>query len=181
MENNQIWIQLAADLAGVAVRNTASIVTSKISTIKAKKNDKEAISKLEEIILELISDKAEVERIAKSYQQELVSQRITEKEIEYITNNLFPILNNFIPPEKHAELNQIKSLLSSETLTILQLLGFNYKRAIGDPLTNLLKRYIESKMPSDNELSLTYVLKMAEIAKDEESTKRYISLMDLNK
>ena len=37
MENNQIWIQLAADLAGVAVRNTASIVTSKISTIKAKK------------------------------------------------------------------------------------------------------------------------------------------------
>ena len=63
----------------------------------------------------------------------------------------------------------------------MQLLGFNYKRAIGDPLTNLLKRYIESKMPSDNELSLTYVLKMAEIAKDEESTKRYISLMDLNK
>ena len=44
------------------------------------------------------------------------------------------------------DLEQIKSLLSVETLTIMQLLGFNYKRAIGEPLTLLLQKTIESKI-----------------------------------
>ena len=50
MENNQIVAQLAANLAEATARNTASLITNKISAIKAKKNDKETIGELEEII-----------------------------------------------------------------------------------------------------------------------------------
>ena len=181
MDNNQIVAQLAANLVEAATRNTASFITNKIATIKAKKNDKEAISELEEIISELLSDKAEIQRIAQSYEQELVSQRITEKDIKYITDNLLPILNKFIPDDKKDDFEQIKSLLSVETLTIMQLLGFNYKKAIGEPLTNLLKRIIESKMPSDIETNTKFALKIAEIAKDEDATNRYLQLTGLNK
>ena len=141
MDNNQIFIQLAANLADAAVRNTASAITNKISAIKAKKNDKETINELEEIISELLTDKSEIQRIAQSYEQELVSQRITEKDIQYITENIFPILSKFIPQDKSDDLEQIKSILSVESLTIMQLLGFNYKNAIGEPLTNLLKSF----------------------------------------
>ena len=148
---------------------------------KAKKNDKETIGELEEIISELLSDKAEIQRIAQSYEQELVSQRITEKDIKYITDNLLPILNKFIPNDKKDDFEQIKSLLSVETLTIMQLLGFNYKKAIGEPLTNLLKRVIESKMPSDVETNTKFALKIADIATDENSTNRYLQLTGLNK
>ena len=100
MDNNKIVAQLAANLAEATARNTASLITNKISAIKAKKNDKETIGELEEIISELLSDKAEIQRIAQSYEQELVSQRITEKDIKYITDNLLPILNKFIPNDK---------------------------------------------------------------------------------
>lgn len=181
MDNNQIVAQLAANLAEATARNTASLITNKISAIKAKKNDKETIGELEEIISELLSDKAEIQRIAQSYEQELVSQRITEKDIKYITDNLLPILNKFIPNDKKDDFEQIKSLLSVETLTIMQLLGFNYKKAIGEPLTNLLKRVIESKMPSDVETNTKFALKIADIANDENATNRYLQLTGLKK
>lgn len=181
MENNQIIAKLATNLAEATARNTASFITNKISAIKAKKNDKETIGELEEIISELLSDKIEIQRIAQSYEQELVSQRITEKDIKYITDNLLPILNKFIPDDKKTDFEQVKSLLSVETLTIMQLLGFNYKKAIGEPLTNLLKRVIESKMPSDMETNAKFALKIAEIATDEDSTKRYLQLTKLDK
>ena len=184
MDSNQIIAQLAVSLAEVATRNTASLITNKIAAIKAKKNDKETISELEEIISELLSDKAEIQRIAQSYEQELVSQRITEKDIKYITDNLIPIINEFIPSDKKDELNQIKPLLSVETLTIMQLLGFNYKKAIGEPLTNLLKKYIETKMPNNvdhAEINSEIMLKTMDIAFDENATNRYLLLTGQSK
>lgn len=39
--------------------------------------------------------------------------------------------------ETAESLNQIKDLISVDTLKTMQLLGFNYKTAIGDPLTQL--------------------------------------------
>lgn len=184
MDSNQIIAQLAVNLAEVATRNTASLITNKIAAIKAKKNDKETIGELEEIISELLSDKAEIQRIAQSYEQELVSQRITEKDIKYITDNLIPIINEFIPSDKKDELNRIKPLLSVETLTIMQLLGFNYKKAIGEPLTNLLKKYIETKMLNNvdhAEINSKIMLKTMDIAFDENATNRYLLLTGQNK
>mgnify|MGYP001497645263 FL=1 len=184
MDSNQIIAQLAVNLAEVVTRNTASLITNKIAEIKAKKNDKETIGELEEIISELLSDKAEIQRIAQSYEQELVSQRITEKDIKYITDNLIPIINEFIPSDKKDELNQIKPLLSVETLTIMQLLGFNYKKAIGEPLTNLLKKYIETKMPNNvnhAEINSKIMLKTMDIVFDENATNRYLLLTGQNK
>lgn len=184
MDSNQIIAQLAVNLAEVATRNTASLITNKIAAIKAKKNDKETIGELEEIISELLSDKAEIQRIAQSYEQELVSQRITEKDIKYITDNLIPIINEFIPSDKKDELNQIKPLLSVETLTIMQLLGFNYKKAIGEPLTNLLKKYIETKIPNNvdhAEINSKIMLKTMDIAFDENATNRYLLLTGQSK
>ncbi len=112
MDNNQIVAQLAANLVEAATRNTASIITNKIAAIKAKKNDKEAIGELEEIISELLSDKAEIQRIAQSYEQELVSQRITEKDIKYITDNLPWYLQKQF--KRGAHISEILSLIEQD-------------------------------------------------------------------
>ena len=180
MDNNQIIVQLAANLAEATARNTASFVSNKITAIKAKKNDKDTINELEEIISELLTDKLEIQRIAQSYEQELVSQKITEKDIKYITDNLLPILSKFIPADKYSDLEQIKSILSIETLTIMQLLGFNYKKAIGEPLTNLLKKVIEAKIPTDIEANTKYALALTIIAQDKDATDRYFKLTGQN-
>ena len=172
--DNQILGQLAANLAESAARNTASFISNKISTVKTKKNDKETIAALEEIINDLLNDKLEIQRIAQAYEQELVSQKITEDDIKYITDNLLPIFSDFIPDK--VQIEQLEKILSVETLTIMQLIGFNYKQAIGEPLTLLLRKAIESKIPMDSKTNANYVLAMATLAKDKEATKRYYEL-----
>ena len=48
--NDPIVIQMAANLTEVAARNGASIISNKIKAAKAKKDNKETINELEEII-----------------------------------------------------------------------------------------------------------------------------------
>lgn len=58
----------------------------------------------------------------------------------------------------------------------MQLIGFNYKQAIGEPLTLLTRKAIESKIPMDSKTNVDYVLAMANLALDEKATKRYYQL-----
>lgn len=176
--NNQIIAQLATSLVDAISRNTASFIANKIHTIKAKADDKQTIAELEEIISELLNDKTEIQRIAQAYEQELVSQKITEEDIKYITDNLLPLFSEFI--EDKVEMEQLKKVLSVETLTIMQLLGFNYKQAIGEPLTLLLRKTIENKIPMDPKINTEYILTMASLAKDEKSTNRFLQLTGQN-
>lgn len=174
--DNQILTQLGANLVKATARNGASIIIDKIRISKAKKETKETISELEEIIYDLLNDKSEIQRIAQAYEQELVSQKITENDIEYITDNLLPILSDLVPEENQKQLNGIKKILSVETLTIMQLIGFNYKQAIGEPLTLLLRKFIEAQTPMDPKTNANYALAMATLATDIEATKRYYQL-----
>ena len=73
--DNQIVAQLGADLIAATARNGASIISDKIRTAKTNKEYKETISELEEIIYDLLNDKAEIQRIAQAYEQELVAQK----------------------------------------------------------------------------------------------------------
>lgn len=82
-------------------------------------------------------------------------QKISEKDINYITENIVPIVSDFLESDlvssdeniNKDEINQIidvlKPLLSIETFTILQLLGFNFREAIGIPLTKLVNKSID--------------------------------------
>ena len=176
--DNQIE-QLATNLIEATARNTAGLIADKIRARKSKKNDKETIAELEEIISNLLSDKSEIQRIAQAYEQELVSQKITEKDIKYITDNLLPLISKYVPQDK-LDVEQLQSLLSVETFTIMQLIGFNYKRAIGEPLTTLLQKTIESKIPVDSNFNNKWAIIIATLAQDKEATKRYCQLTGQN-
>ena len=55
MDNNEVIVKLASNLIEISARNTATYIADKIKTSKAKKNDKETINELEEIIQNLLS------------------------------------------------------------------------------------------------------------------------------
>lgn len=149
----QQLIDLGVRLSEALLKNTASAISTKIKAIKSKKKDKETINELEEIIQELISDKNELLQISQAYQQELMAQKITDKEIEYITKELIPKLQELVRATGGNNVDEmvriLSPLISKETLTILQLLGFNFRKAIGEPLTMLLEKLILSRMPMD--------------------------------
>lgn len=187
--NTKLLAELGVKLTESAVRNTAGAISDKISSIKAKRDDKQTIRELEDIVNNLLDDKSELVRIAQAYEQELVSQKISDEDIEYITTTLIPLAETFIEKTEDEQeraknqenLDMVKAVLSKETITVMQLIGFNFKQAIGEPLTSLIRRLIESKMPiNDAELKRLNVINSnlsIEVAKDEAATNRLMKLL----
>ena len=132
---------LSIQLADAAVRNTAGAILDRLEVAKARKKDHETIAELDEIVNGLIADKSELVRIAKAFEEELVAQRISNSDIEYITTNFVPLLKQLLesaagdskqsPAEIEDIFKLIQPLLSIETVTVLQLLGFNFRKAVG--------------------------------------------------
>jgi len=143
-----------------------------INTVKEKRNDKQTIEAYEDIFTTLISENQELKRIALGYKEEYENININDKDIEYLQATATRIMNLFFPniteeqkmeliehaknvEEKEAILQQIQHLekeqanylmlidfIQVDTLRTMQLLGFNYKKAIGEPLTKLCSEKI---------------------------------------
>jgi hypothetical protein len=144
--------QVGTQLAEVAARNAASAVISKISAIRARKLDQETMNELIELVNDLIADKNELISIATAFEQELIAQRISDKDITYITTRLLPVVEKLAGfasnnDGAHEAIETVKSLVTPEMLTIMQLVGFNFRRAIGEPLTTAVERLILSRVP----------------------------------
>lgn len=154
---------LGVQLADTAVRHTASAIADRVTAAKARKKDQETIAELEEIVYNLLDDKAELVRIAQVYEEELVAQRISADDIKYISKNIVPLLRQLAEsatsgggdastPEEMIDL--VEPLLSVETVTVLQLIGFNFRKGIGSPLTELVAKLISSRAPADPGISV---------------------------
>ncbi len=175
-------------LSEAAVRNAAATVADRISAAKARKRDKETIAALEDIVNELLADKSELVRIAQAFDDELVAQRLSSDDVNFITENLLPLIRQLMEVSDQdvlepQMLDALKSILAAETLTIMQLIGFNYRQAIGKPLTELAAAAITSRMPQDQTQSLDLQqalverdIALAELAGDPEAWARFVEL-----
>jgi predicted helicase len=185
---------LGLQLADTAVRHTAASVGIRISAVKAKKNNQETIAELEQIVNDLQSDRSELVRIAQAYEDELVAQRISNSDIEYISNSFVPALQQIIESAPASEgqdvataqqvITFLQPLLSVEMVTVLQLVGFNFRKAIGEPLTELIARLILAKAQEDpsaaqeiQRLALVRETSYLEVAQDPEAYARLLNML----
>lgn len=187
-------IQLTTKLTELAVRAGASVIFTKIETAKQHKNDEQKIQALIEIINNLQTDNTELVQIAKSFQEEVASQKISDDEIVYITENIIPTLEKMVNAEINEEkrqsnkdfLNVAKTLLSKEFVTISQLLGFNYREAIGIPLTKLCADAISNSRETKEqqniqELTLKNQTMLADLSRDRKAYNRFARMMGMEK
>ena len=141
-------VNLGTELAKLAIKGTATAVTKKVTAIKNEKNIKIIRKVYDEIINELIQERDEAVRIAQSYKSELDRVVISDKDIEHLHNTISRLLEILkkLSPVSDIDGNdlgglemfeQLKELINMDTLKTMQLLGFNYKAAIGEPLTVL--------------------------------------------
>jgi hypothetical protein len=186
MEISPEVLQLGTKLADSMARNGAAMISDKIRAVRASARQADVIAGLEEIISDLLDDKSELTRIAQSYQSELVSQQLTSGDVRYIADTVFPLLEAMAgagsdeDSEKLKQLEAMKPLLSVETVNVLQLLGFNFRRAIGEPLTTLCESRILSPVSRSNELqieSTRYQRALVELALDSDAYDRFRSLV----
>lgn len=139
--------QLIVSLGELATRNTATSIVNRIAAVKAKRKNEETIQVLTEIVNDLIRDRDDLITIAQGLKEEFVSQQINDDDIEHIVKTIVPLLE-LLGGQGGAELGQsvelIHNLLSKDTLKILQVLGFNYRKAIGEPLTQVVQSHVIS-------------------------------------
>lgn len=146
MDTNSATVELAARLKEIGTKNTVQTIYNKINLAKQKNNDKETINTLDEIINDLIADKNELLQIAAAYEQNFAAERLADSDIEYISRELLPIISTFVPAgENNLIISSVEKILSEETFKILQLMGFNFKEAIGKPLTNIVAQAIQNQ------------------------------------
>jgi len=191
MFENPELIQASAQLAKYITQQSTVAIRDKIRISKEASSDKEKINVLNEIIQELLAEKNELIQIAQVYDEQMVAQKISEEDIEYITTNVIPLIEKLIDNAADADeaeknkknLGTFKPLLSKETFNIFQLLGFNFKRAIGEPLTELVNSMIVSQksISTDKELERQIIfhekeLQYFKMINDEEAYQRHLDL-----
>lgn len=153
--NMKVLTELGTNLTALAVKGTVSAVSTKIKAIKMERDAEIIKNKYDEIINELLSEREEVIRIAQVYKSELERYEISDEDIAHLHNTVGQVLEIFkkmsptIPIENY---EQIKELIGIDTLKTMQLLGFNYKAAIGEPLTQLCANAILSKSKNSQDI-----------------------------
>ncbi|KST92512.1 hypothetical protein [Lactococcus lactis] len=184
--NDPIIVQLGVRLAEVTAKNTASAVFGKIKAVKSEHDKDKVIAEMQDLVHELLDEKQELELIAKSYEEELVTQKLKKSDLDFVVQTVLPAIKNFMGKASGDEeefKNNIKSiealepLLSLDTLMVLQTLGFNYKKGIGEPLTNLTSNLI-NKVQNNNqnrlmELNAEREIEYFKLLQDSEAFERF--------
>ena len=157
----QPLVEMGVSLTELAIKGTATAVTNKIKAVKDEKNAEKLRNTYDEIVNELLSERDEAVRIAQAYKSELEKIVISDDDIEHLHNTvsrLLGIIKAFQLAAAAAKgeeeiakvtaqvesYEQIKELISVDTLKTMQLLGFNYKAAIGEPLTEICANAISN-------------------------------------
>lgn len=157
----QSLVEVGVSLTELAIKGTATAVTNKIKSIKDEKNAEKLRNTYDEIVSELLSERDEAVRIAQTYKSELERIVISDEDIEHLHNTvsrILEIVKTFQLVSATAKgsdevakvttqvesYEQIKELISIDTLKTMQLLGFNYKAAIGEPLTQICANAISN-------------------------------------
>lgn len=158
-------IELAKQLSGLIAKQTATAVQTKIVALKSEKDINKVRQTYNELLNNLLSERADAIAIAQAYRDELEKVEISDEDIDHLHNTVENILDIFrnitVSDNDNDEIGsqifmfeQFKDLISVDTLRTMQLLGFNYKKAIGDPLTIMLRNFILSKAPETDSMKV---------------------------
>lgn len=154
-------IELSAQYGALIAKHTVGLISDKIRSIKAKNDTKEQLQEYEALVNILINDKMELERLTQEYKDAYEKVTISDTDIEYLQTTLGKTIDLILPmmttktqpgtygyqeelANNRSNLELVVGLINKDTLKTFQLLGFNYKEAIGKPLTELCASKISS-------------------------------------
>ena len=134
-------IEMGASLTELAVKGTASIISKKIQAAKSIKDTETLRTLYDGLMNEVLQEREEAIRIAQAYKFELERIVISDEDINHLhttITNILDLTKTISPDNKSiASMELLQNLINVDTLKTMQLLGFNYKAAIGEPLTQI--------------------------------------------
>lgn len=165
MEIDSTIIELGVRLGEASIKSTWSKVSDRIRQIKADKDKDSQIRSYDELVRNLMDEKANLQDIANEYREQLEKVTISDEDIESLhrtVENALTLIMKFnansttSTPESSESgdsLEAVLGLLNADTLKTLQLLGYNYKEAIGAPLTEATANFIKSTLTANKNFS----------------------------
>jgi len=144
-------VTLGMSLSQLIASNSVSVIRQKMALAKEKKDLQSQSLAYTEIINNLLEDKDELSMIAKEYKQAYEQITISDTDIEYLHSTLskvIEVLNSMgaTNPDTKESMDALIKLLNKDTLKTMQLIGFNYKEAIGQPLTDVCSEAIRGRL-----------------------------------
>jgi hypothetical protein len=139
-DQNNLLVETGLSLTALAIKGTVSAVTTKVKALKTEKDLEIVRNKYDELINEILSEREEAVRIAQLYKNEVDRLIISDKDIEHLNKTIGQVLvifQEFSPGVNLETYSQLQGLINVDTLKAMQLLGFNFKAAIGEPLTTI--------------------------------------------
>lgn len=135
-------------LATLAAKGKASAIAAKVKSLKQIKSADEVRAAYDEVLSEVLQERSEAILIAQAYKDALERVQISDEDIESLNQTIGRVLDVFgigasagksedEVARQRESLEHLRALISADTLKTMQLLGFNYKAAIGEPLTRL--------------------------------------------
>lgn len=150
--DTSLLTSLDNELTRAAAKNTYSYVVDKVKNFKASKDKDEIIRNYEELVNELLEEKSQLERVAKSYKELYENMEISDRDLEHLQKTIRQVATILISIEQdpikrslsQQSIEPLLDLVNADTLRTMQLLGFNYKKAIGEPLTEVCYDKVKS-------------------------------------
>lgn len=149
-------VELTARYAAFIGKTSYEWVGQKIESAKKTQDMQEQLKVYDDIVNKLLNEKAEIERIAGEYKAKYEQVTISDEDIEHLQNTIGKLAFLF---KNYANLDEaleedseenatdlLLGLINKDTLKTMQLLGFNYKSAIGEPLTEVCADFIYKKL-----------------------------------
>lgn len=124
-----VILELAKQLASLTAKGTVSGIQTKIASMKNESNIENLKNNYNELIDQLISERAEAIRIARSYKDELEKVEISDKDIVHLHNTIekiLDILKETIVVENNDNSQEIMNQISA----FEQIKKFNKRRYI---------------------------------------------------
>lgn len=133
-------------LNNIAKSGLVSATYNKINAIKKTKTIEEQKNNYDEIVNDLLTQNQELLSIAMNFKEEYERVNISDDDILHLRNTLERVVKLFYEEDSEDEHNmrQFIDLVQVDTLKTMQLLGFNYKKAIGELLTEVCANKINN-------------------------------------
>lgn len=155
MKSGEIVIleEISKSLAALSANGTVTATEAKIRALQVERDIEKIRNQYDDIINSLIAERAEAIRIAQVYKNEIERYEISDKDIQHLHKTIelvLDIIKQMSPQTDIQMYQQLKDLICVDVLKSIQLLGFNYKEAIGEPLTELCASAILRKISRAN-------------------------------
>src|SRR5690606_41285766 len=96
-------LKLGMKLASYVGKGSVQSIQDRIKRARAENDKDDTINQLNEIISELIQEKSELIALAQAYDEQLSMRKISDSEVEYITENIIPIIEKLVEKSERSE------------------------------------------------------------------------------